>query len=116
MTFVIGTPHTRGAGYLLDNQNFSVSRRTEADIQTCPHCQAVINMQQWRDNGSWCSKCNAPTCADGTECAKKTALVGCVPYFKFLETVVKTEYEKAQLRRLMGLEPEPPPQPFILNP
>lgn len=88
MGIVIGTPHTKGAGYLLNDQN--TSRKHEADIRTCTHCQAVINMQQWKNDGAWCGKCCAPICgANNPACAAKTARQGCVPFFKQIERAMK---------------------------
>jgi hypothetical protein len=106
MTFVIGTPHTNGAGYLLNNQDLSIAKRQEADVRTCTHCQAVIKMQEWKDDGAWCSKCNAPVCAHG-ECAKKTELVGCVPYVKYIETIIESDVTKRQFRQMVGLDEQP---------
>ena len=104
----IGTPHTRNAGYLLNNQGMNVSQRYEADIRTCTHCQAVIEMQKWKDDGAWCSKCNAPVCAHG-ECAARTEKLGCIPYIKFIETILEGQTSLDQFRKMVGLDPQPTP-------
>ena len=63
MTINIGTPHTKGAGYFVNGLNLTPNQgREEADIRTCPHCQYVIKMQEWKNDGAWCYKCNAPVC------------------------------------------------------
>jgi hypothetical protein len=101
MGFIIGTPHTHNSGYLHTNQEPG-RKEKEADIQICSHCEAVIEMQKWRDNGAWCSKCGKPVCADGTACAATTAKVGCVPYVKKLEQLLESNEQRRQLRRLLG--------------
>ena len=106
MTFVIGTPHTRGAGYVLNNQDLSAAKRQEADVRTCSHCQAIIKMQEWREDGAWCSKCSSPVCSHGA-CAKKTEAMGCIPYVKYIETIIESEATKAQFRRMVGLDEQP---------
>ena len=45
MTFIIGTPHTRNAGYLGADTGGHNSRKVEADIKICTHCETVIAMQ-----------------------------------------------------------------------
>jgi hypothetical protein len=87
---LIGTPHTRGSGYTVNDQ--ALKSRQEADIQTCPHCQAVIKMQAWARASvqNFCLKCMKPTCAN-------PACQDCVPFVKQLE-----QYIANQLRvRLM---------------
>lgn len=86
MTFRIGTPHTKGAGYFLDGKNLNVSQRTEADIRTCTHCQAVIKMQEWKVEGAWCGRCRAPICHP---CGARAEIWGCEPFLKKLEKAVK---------------------------
>ena len=114
MSFVIGTPHTHGAGYLMNNQDFSIARRQEADVRTCTHCQAVIQMQAWRDDGAWCSKCNAPVCAHG-ECAARTERDGCIPYIKYIEQILEGQTSLEQFRKMAGLDSPPPDyQPQII--
>jgi hypothetical protein len=106
MTFIIGTPHTRNAGYLCNNQDLSIAKREEADIRTCTHCQTVIKMKEWRDDGAWCSKCNAPVCAHGV-CAKKTEELGCIPYIKYIETVLEGQTSLEQFRKMAGVDSQP---------
>lgn len=105
MTFIIGTPHTHNAGYLLNNQDVS-SARHQADIQTCKHCQAAIEMQAWRDDGAWCSKCNSPVCSHG-DCAVRTEKLGCIPYIKYIETILEGQTSLEQFRKMAGLDAQP---------
>lgn len=88
MSIIIGTPYTNGAGYFVNNKNLRAKQ--EADVQTCAHCQAVILMQQWKDNGAWCGKCMKPIC---THCGARAAIHGCEPFLKKIE-----QYAEAQMR------------------
>lgn len=85
---IVGTPHTRGSGYTVNDQ--ALSSRQEADIQTCPHCQAVIKMQEWSKASvqNFCLKCMKPAC-------NNDACQPCVPFIKKIE-----QHIAAQLRRL----------------
>jgi hypothetical protein len=86
MTFIIGTPHAHNAGYYRNDDRCAGGKLSEADIQTCTHCQAIIKMQEWRENGAWCSRCNAPICLF---CAKRALTFGCEPFVKKLEQQLK---------------------------
>lgn len=87
---IIGTPHTRNSGYTMNDDRNSGGRKTEADIQTCPHCQAIIKMDEWAKapTQNFCLKCMKPAC--NTE-----ACQDCVPFIKKLE-----QYIEIQLRRI----------------
>lgn len=112
MTFIIGTPHTRGAGYLGAETGGHSSKKVEADIQTCSHCQAAIAMQAWKEDGGWCSKCQHPVCGP---CADAMLLHGCLPYVKRLEMILESDEQRAQLRRLLGIEGGTPVPSLSLN-
>jgi hypothetical protein len=104
MTFVIGTPHTKGAGYFLDNQKLAPSQRKEADIQQCSHCETVINMQLWKDDGGFCGKCMSPICG---LCADKMLTHGCTPAIREIEKAFDMTIKLDQFRRLAGLDAPP---------
>jgi len=106
MTFIIGTPHTRNSGYLGAETGGHNSCKVEADVKICTHCETTILMQSWKEDGGWCSKCMAPICGP---CADKMLIHGCLPYVKRLESILETEEQRRQLRRLMGLDGDPPP-------
>lgn len=106
VVMIIGTPHTHNAGYLLRNQDLSLAKRQEADIQCCKHCQAVIKMQEWREDGAWCSKCQSPVCARG-ECAVKTEKFGCLPYIAYIERLIEDEVTLNQYRKMVGIDTPP---------
>ena len=106
MSFGIGTPFTKGAGYFLNDKN--LRNRQEADIQSCPHCQAVIKMQAWKLEGAWCGKCMKPICA---KCGARAAISGCEPFLKTIE-----QYAERQMRFAKIAGPtEPVPQQSILT-
>jgi hypothetical protein len=113
VTFHIGTPRTRGAGYLINNQALGVGQgRQEADIRTCPHCEAIIDMQKWKNDGAWCSRCDAPVCGGGNgnpACVAERRLLGCVPFLRKLEKWTRGQTSLAMFRRLAGLDSSPPP-------
>lgn len=112
MTFIIGTPHTRGAGYLGAETGGHRSKKVEADIQTCSHCQAAISMQAWKDSGGWCSRCQKPVCAP---CADAMLKHGCLPYLARLEQILETDEQRAQLRKLLGTDGGPGVPSLNLN-
>ncbi len=107
MSVIIGTPHTKGAGYFLNDRN--LSDRQEADIRTCTHCQAVIKMQEWKQDGAWCGKCMAPICGSG-RCAEETAKFGCVPFLKKIEQHAETQMRFDRFRKDAGLDEPVTPQ------
>jgi hypothetical protein len=116
MTFSIGTPFAKNAGYFWNDDRPSGGLKDEADIRTCPHCQAIIKMQAWRKieqgsmNGGFCMKCNAPVCA---HCNKRMQALGCEPFAKQVER----EFEMApKIRQFLvdaGMVPAKPQQPII---
>lgn len=105
MTFIIGTPHTRGCGNLTANTGGHRDRKIEADIRTCTHCQAVINMQSWKEDGGWCGRCQAPICSP---CADRMLTHGCEPFIAQIEKSMKTAQRLDQFRKLAGLDSPPP--------
>lgn len=111
MTFIIGTPHAKGAGYYMNDDRASGGKKAEADIKTCPHCQAIIKMQGWDvvgDKGAWCNKCFAPICKS---CGHKMKIYGCSPFIKQIEEQMERSETLAQFMKIAGLEPPgPPPQ------
>lgn len=110
MTFIIGTPHTHNAGYYRNDDRCGGGKLSEADIQTCTHCQAVIKMQEWRVDGAWCAKCSAPIC---THCGTRALTYGCEPFVKQLEAHLRilTKFD----HYLQVAEPTPAvQQPLVL--
>jgi len=87
---IIGTPHTRNSGYYLNDDRNSGGAKSEADVRTCPHCQAVIKMQEWAKAPvqNFCLKCMAPAC-------NNEACQDCVPFMKRIQ-----QHIESQLRRL----------------
>jgi len=104
---LIGTPHTKGAGYFLNNKNETHAKQ-EADVQTCAHCQAIILMQKWKDDGAWCGRCMKPICS---RCGARAVIHGCEPFVKKIE-----QYAERQMRfeKIAGPK-EPVPQKSILT-
>lgn len=110
MTFIIGTPHAHNAGHYINRD--ANGRATEDDVQTCKHCQAVILMREWKQEGGWCGKCQSPLC-NNPGCMEMTAKVGCVPFVKQLEQNFEAEHKLAQFIKQAGLEPPVPHQPIF---
>lgn len=100
---IIGTPHTKGAGYFINDKN--LRSRQEADVQTCPHCQAVILMQQWKDDGAWCGKCMKPICGP---CGTRALTFGCEPFMKKIEQYAEAQMRFERFSKDAGLEPAAP--------
>lgn len=107
MTFNIITPHTKGAGFYKNDDRMSGGKVTEADIQTCSHCQAIVNLQS-KDFG-WCQREMKPLCH---ACGIRAHTHGCEPFLKKLEDSLQTEYHKSQFRKIAGLEGEYTPVIF----
>ena len=112
MTFLIGVPHTHNAGFF-ESRYSADSQTVRDDVQTCPHCQAVIKMREWRTAGGWCGKCEAPVC-NNAECVAETARVGCVPFLKKIETYANTLVKFDQHLKIAGLEPSPLPASILI--
>lgn len=110
MTFGIGTPHTKGAGYFINDKNLRT--RQEADVQTCSHCQAVLLMQQWKEDGAWCGKCMRPLCV---RCGARAAIFGCEPFIKTIEQYAETQMRFERFRKDAGLEPATPQAPLTVG-
>lgn len=94
----IGTPYIRGAGYFANN--VETSRKDEADVRTCKHCERVILMQKWKDDGGFCSRCMAPICGP---CADRMLTHGCEPAIQRIERAFDSTVKLAQFRRIAGL-------------
>lgn len=112
MTFKIGTPFARNAGYSWSKYS-AYSRAVEDDVQTCPHCQATIRMRQWSSvqangkmAGAFCSRCDAPTCGHAN-------CLPCVPFIKKLEKELDMTVKLKQFLKDAGLEPAVPPKPLF---
>jgi hypothetical protein len=99
---VIGTPHKHNAGYFVNDKDKKT--RQEADIQTCPHCQCVIKMQEWAKAPiqNFCMGCMQPTC-DSPLCQP------CVPFLKKLEMQREAVIKYEQFLKMAGLDPVNPP-------
>lgn len=107
MTFFIGTPHSHNAGHYINRE--ANGRTREDDVQTCKHCQAVVLMREWKQEGGWCAKCESPLC-NNKSCMEKTAKVGCVPFIQELEQSLEAHHKLAQIVKSAGLETPVPPQ------
>lgn len=108
MPFSIGTPFSRGAGYYVNDKELRT--RQEADVATCSHCQAVILLQKWKEDGGFCSKCMHPICGP---CADRALTFGCEPFMKKLEQFAERAMRFEQFRKAAGLEPVVP-SPILL--
>lgn len=111
MTFIIGTPHAHNSGYFRNDDRNSGGQLSESDVQTCTHCQCVIKLSEWKLEGAYCGKCEAPICA---ACGEEAARIGCVPFAKRIELYFESDYKYSQFVKLAGLEP--PKTPTIIIP
>lgn len=91
---LIGTPFSRNAGYYQNDDRNSGGRLSEADVRTCPHCQAVIKMQEWKaaPEQNFCLKCMAPAC-------NNPACQDCVPFMKQIEHYIANQL---RIKRLLS--------------
>jgi hypothetical protein len=106
MTFIIGTPHVDGAGYYRNDDTPSGGKKAEADIRTCKHCQAIIKLQEWKEDGGFCRRCDAPIC---NLCATRMLTFGCEPFLRELEKQASDQMRFIQFAKLAGLEAPLPP-------
>lgn len=99
MSFIIGTPHVHNAGYHRYDGRTHGEGVQENDVQTCPHCQAVIKMQEWKKASvqNFCTRCMKPTC-DAKSCVED-----CIPYLKILERQYDAVVKYQQYLKRLGL-------------
>lgn len=102
MTFLIGTPHAKGAGYYCNDDTPSGGQRVEDDVQSCKHCQAVVLMRQWREHGGFCRQCNAPVCG---YCSDRMAQYGCEPFLRKIEAELGLGPSRSRIAVLLGNMP-----------
>ena len=105
---LIGTPHTRNAGYFMNDDRNSGGKKDEADIATCPHCQAVIKLQEWRKDPvqNFCLKCMKPACNHNPAC------LDCVPFIQKIERYTDALIKWNQFVKMAGLDPVTPTPPI----
>ena len=96
---IIGTPHTHQCGYFLNNA--SGGRKEQADIQLCSHCEVVVFLAKWKEDGGWCGRCMAPICGP---CADRMLTRGCEPFVKKIEAAFESAIKLKQYRKLAGHE------------
>lgn len=111
MTFHIGSPHSRGAGYMINGVN--LTRPDEAQIHTCAHCQRLMTLKQLRDDGGWCRREMKPLCG---KCATRALTFGCEPFLKTLEAFIGSQLKRQQFLKVAGLEESRPPLRIIITP
>ena len=111
MTFLIGTPHAHGAGHYVSDNRCSGGRLQEADIQTCPHCQAVINLQAWKTAPiqNFCNRCMKPTCND------PGCVHDCIPWIKQLDQQLDATIKFQRFLKEAGFVPVSIPKPLIIR-
>jgi hypothetical protein len=103
MTFIIGTPHTHNSGYYRNDDRLSGGTLAEGDVQTCPHCQKVINMQEWAKAPvqNFCLKCMKPAC-NSPECQD------CRPFIRQIDLYTDAVVKLQAFIKMAGLDPEVP--------
>ena len=106
---IIGTPHTKGAGYYMNDDRGAGGAVAEADIRTCPHCQAIIKMQEWRkaQTQGFCTKCMQPTCSN------PACMEFCTPFIEIIERMASQNMRFVMISRTMGLDPVSPPSLIV---
>jgi hypothetical protein len=108
---LIGTPNRHNAGYCMNDDRNGGGVLSEADIQTCPHCQAVIKLS--KEQGDFCNKCMKPVCP---HCAARMDLYGCESFLRRLEHVIELSMRYKTVDEFLqeaGLVPPVPPQPIF---
>lgn len=100
MAIILGTPHARHTGYLLNDNRASGHGKKEVDIYVCEHCQKILEVPMWKDDGGWCGRCQKPICG---KCADRMLTEGCVPFLKKLEQALEADYRRSQYRKMLGV-------------
>lgn len=109
MTFSIGRAHRHNAGFLENNQNDPRTRH-RGDVQTCNHCQKLIDLHASIKDFAVCMGCMKLTCGS---CATRALTYGCEPFIKKLELYMESQYKLDKLIKTAGLEAPVPPQPIF---
>lgn len=71
----------------------------ESAVQTCAHCQAVVELHRKDSPYGFCRKCNAVLCA---MCGKKAAVEGCSPFMAAIERYQEEQYRLSRSYPLAG--------------
>lgn len=98
----IGTPYTRGAGYFVNN--VALKNKQEADVQLCRHCETVLLMQHWKNDGGFCGRCMAPICGP---CADRMLTYGCEPFMKKIDRAFDAAVKLKDHLKIAGLDLPP---------
>lgn len=69
-------------GYLLKWSEGGGKIDLEADTISCSHCQKVMTMKHWKEEGPWCYKCGHGICL---QCLERSRVNGCVPFMQQVE-------------------------------
>lgn len=109
MTFYIGTPHTKNAGYYSSRKSGDSSHEQD-DVQTCAHCQAVLLIREWKEEGGFCHREMKPLCL---QCADRALLFGCEPFLKKLEAMMRKQMRFDPIAT--RVPPIPAPQSIIIG-
>jgi hypothetical protein len=90
----------RQTGYLYNDDRASGGKVTEADLTGCRHCEKIILIQDWKQEGGWCGRCGAPICL---ECANRMDTEGCVPFTKLIDAALEKQARDRAYRKALGL-------------
>ena len=97
---LIGTPHAKGAGYLINGVN--LTRPFEADVLTCAHCQKILLLHLWKEEGGFCRREMKPLCL---ACADRALMFGCEPFLKKLEQFTREQVKVTQFHKVAAAMP-----------
>lgn len=89
-----------GAGYISIDETAAGKGHREADIYCCSHCQAVIFVKAWREDGGFCGRCQAPVCGP---CADRMQTRGCEPFTAQVERMLEEVYRREQNAKILGI-------------
>lgn len=73
-------------GYLVMTADGGAKVTQEFDTISCSHCQKVMDVKVWKDEGPWCYCCGHAICLP---CLKINRQTGCVPFMKMVETQLR---------------------------
>jgi ribosomal protein L37AE/L43A len=89
---IITHPNKPGAGHVVQFKSEG-GVGFESDIQTCSHCQAVVEVHRKDVSYGYCRKCDHVLCAT---CGKKAVTEGCSPFKAAIDRFQEEQYRLSQ--------------------
>ena len=100
MGVIVRTTSVEGAGYLLIDNTASGGVKIEDDIFTCGHCEKVLRLSQWKEEGGFCGRCQSRICCNPADpahsCAHRMDVYGCEVFKRQIDRILDDNHRRAQ--------------------